>query len=119
MEFQEVEEAYVGLEVSIEHHLFFLDADVVVSAGLRTNQPVSSINCIEDHSFNWNLLHEPTLLLSLFFLLFLCLLFFLLLSEESLGPDGSIKEIDMREYVIEHIREIFDIILISKALFRP
>lgn len=119
MKFQEVEEAYVGLEVSIEYHLFFLDADVVVSAALRTDKSISSIYCIKDHSFNRNLLHKPTLFLCLFLLLFLCLLCFLFLSEVSLGPDRSIKEIDMREYVIEHVREILDIILISKALFRP
>lgn len=91
----------------------------MVGAGLRADKPVSSIYCIEDHSFNWYLLHETTLFHSLLLLLFLCLFLLLLFSEVSLGPDGSIKEIDMREYVIEHIREIFDIILISKALLRP
>lgn len=117
VKFQEIEEANVCLEASIEHHLFFLNADVVISACLRTNKTIPSIDSIEYHSFNRHLLHEPTLFFNLNLLLFLCLLLFLLLCEVSLGPDRSIKEIDMRENVIEHIREILDIILVSKALF--
>lgn len=60
MEFQQVEETYVGLQVSVEHHFFFLNADVVVGAGLRTDESVSAIYRIEDHSFYGKLLHETT-----------------------------------------------------------
>lgn len=86
----------------------------MISASLRSNNSISTINSIKNYCLDWIFFENLTVDIKVG----LNLACEWLLLKLSFGPDGSVKQVDMRNNIIKHVGKIFNVILVSENLFR-